>query len=157
MPNQPRLVKKCPLFMQLIFNGIDCCNIVSTPSPIQLAVGIFRCEQVVCVCVSHATEYCYGVLTCAVHFTVLLFKVHDRMHSTTFFLSLFQFEPNKFGGIQRKLPTWFLAFLFYMHPNTRNTPNRFILCFDDENWISDCDISGTLFDISITYTQCNTN
>lgn len=87
--------------MQLIFNGIDCCNIVSTPSPIQLAVGIFRCEQVVCVCVSHATEYCYGVLTCAVHFTVLLFKVHDRMHSTIYFLSL-SFTSNQINLVAYK-------------------------------------------------------
>lgn len=145
-----------PLFIQLIFNGWRFFHQPLLAHSISWWESFDAFELCVCECLSHATEFCYVMLTCAVHFTVLLFKVHDRMHSNVSFLSfplflclsLTKIELTAYKG---KLPTWFFAIFILHATKNRNvrmqtlerekSPYRFF-CFDYENWISDCDMSG---------------
>lgn len=151
--------------MQLIFNGIVY-NFCQPLPPISVfSVGMcWKCVQVVCsLYVSHATKHCYAVLTvCTTFHGVAFFKVHDRMHSSVVLHSLFLVSSKiELAAYKEEQLTWFLAFLFYLNQiytfsfklsNKRREKNGSTLFWLYENWISDCDISNTLFDISIVFT-----
>lgn len=116
---------------------------------------------------SHATKRGYGMHTCALHFTVVAFKVHNRMQSTQFFALSPLYFLIHFHSLacslahllhRLKLPTYkgncqldfslfiFLTCIIHTFKRIKNsvhcthTLNVFVLCFDDENWISECDM-----------------